>query len=211
MRIMLINPPQILPYGSSGPYASRPLGLEYIALALMGEHEVSIYDATAEGWDKTRVVDGGNYLGAPFDEISRRIESFKPGLVGITVPYTANAESATLVAMTAKSVDRGIVTVLGGRYPTLWPEETVMHQAVNFVVIGEGEHTMQELARTIEERNLKGLDGVRGIAYKKDGKAVLTAPRKAEVDSPSVAGKVDETSGEMWGILRQATMTFFGI
>lgn len=196
MRILLINPPQILPHGSDGPYVFQPLGLAYVAAALTDEHEVRIFDAAAEGWQDKRTIDGKNYLGVGFDEIRRRIESYKPDMVGVTVPFTVNVESAFLVAMTAKSVDRGIVTVLGGPHPTIRPAETVSHPAVNFVVVGEGELTMPELVRTIQDRNLAGLAMVRGIAYKKEGKPVVTAPRPPRRAVTAWSGARPTASGQ---------------
>lgn len=177
LKICLINPPQIIPQSFGIPTIFQPLGLGYVAALLEKEHEVRIIDANAEGWRNLRKADGKYYSGLTLKEIEARIRGIKPDIVGISVPFSVNELSALSVALTAKSIDKKIITILGGPHPSVRPIETVSHRAVDFVVMGEGEYTALELIQKLENEAYDELENVSGIAYKIDGKPLVTQPR----------------------------------
>lgn len=65
-----------------------------------------------------------------------------------------------------KTINPSIKTVLGGAHPTLFPEQTAADPLVDFVVRGEGEGTMLELADFVY-RGETDYSKVKGITYKK--------------------------------------------
>jgi len=69
-----------------------------------------------------------------------------------------------------------IPVVWGGVHCTLFPELTCKDKSIDFVVYGEGEETLVELAKAIE--NKKGFDKIKGIAYKNEGKVYVNQPRE---------------------------------
>jgi anaerobic magnesium-protoporphyrin IX monomethyl ester cyclase len=93
------------------------------------------------------------------------------GITSMTGPQIQQGLSA------ARLVRRNSVVpiVWGGIHPTLRPEETVEHDLVDIVVVGEGEATFPELVRTLEIHS--PLDGIHGILFKHDGRITRTAPR----------------------------------
>ena len=141
MKICLIKPPQVIPLSWGRPTIWQPLGSAYIAAVLEKEHEVSIFDAQVEGWKNLRKVDNKYYSGLTLKEIEGKIRRLKPEIVGISVQFSVNEQIAFEVASTVKSVDKNIITILGGPHPSVRPVETLSHTAVDFVVIGEGEET----------------------------------------------------------------------
>ena len=74
-----------------------------------------------------------------------------------------------------KEINSSIVTVLGGPHCTCLPESVAGYDSVDYVVVGEGEETIQELALKIQNR--EPVDSVKGLAYKVDGKVHRTPPR----------------------------------
>ena len=75
---------------------------------------------------------------------------------------------------------QGVLTIAGGRH---FVEETIeegLASGVDIIVIGEGEETIKELLKALTEN--ASLDGIKGIAYLKDGKVARTLPREPITD-----------------------------
>lgn len=180
MKICLINPPQILKKQYGKPYVFQPLGVLYIAAVLEKKHNVAVVDATVEGWRNSNETNDIYYLGLSHDALKKRIEEIKPRVVGISVTFSVNSESAFNVAVLVKKIDEKIIVVMGGPHVTVRPKETLMSSCVDFVVIGEGEETMQELMEKIENNSINDssvLSAIKGIGYKKVNQAVIN-PRR---------------------------------
>jgi len=153
MRILLINPPWVKRKGNIWHDVASvmpPLGLAWIGAFLEREgHVVQILDAHAE-----RLVP---------DVIGQRVREAEPfeivGLTCTTSLYSAAMETARVVRAAAPKAK----IVLGGVHPTVLPEETLAEPAVDWVVRGEGELTLSELAsgRPAEE--------VAGVSYRIGG------------------------------------------
>jgi radical SAM superfamily enzyme YgiQ (UPF0313 family) len=76
--------------------------------------------------------------------------------------------------------DRGITTIAGGQH---FVEETIpeaLNSYIDYIVIGEGEETIIELLKALEEKQDKNT--VQGIAYLENGKVVYTPRREAITD-----------------------------
>jgi len=92
------------------------------------------------------------------------------------------------------------------------PEETLEY--FDYVVIGEGEETLPELVRALEEGG--DASGVKGIAYKKGGKVIFT-PKRSDVDldryppfKPPLFGPIEITRGCPWSCAYCQTPRLFG-
>lgn len=68
-----------------------------------------------------------------------------------------------------------IPIIWGGIHPSLHAEETASHALVDYVVIGEGEQTLLELFRALEQGKDPGT--VAGLAFERDGNVVRTPAR----------------------------------
>lgn len=117
------------------------------ACAKQAGHEVDLIDLRAlRGWDHYR------------EELRLR----RPQVVGVTmmsVDYNPGVESIA----TAKEVDPGIVTVVGGPHPTLALDEMLPLKAIDYIVTHEGENVFPELLRRLEagEPNERVIEGDR--------------------------------------------------
>jgi len=85
------------------------------------------------------------------NEIELEIESFKPDLVGMSV-FTGYL-NRRYVELSKKLKKKGYLIVWGNAHPSLLPKEVLKEDYVDFVVIGEGEETLVELTRNLENKN----------------------------------------------------------
>ncbi|WP_456475569.1 B12-binding domain-containing radical SAM protein [Candidatus Pyrohabitans sp.] len=138
----------------------QPLGLLYIASALReAGHEVKFLD--------------GSFLN--HDEVVQRIKGFDPDFVGIYA-NTPLWKKAVKTAEDVKKVSDAF-TCAGGPYPTAMGEKALVEaEAVDAVVVGEGELTLREALERLEKD--RKLEGVRGIIYREDGRILKNPPRK---------------------------------
>lgn len=167
-KVLLINPPMLTKDGKyiDGYQGVRPklptLGLAYIA-ALLGKkgHNVKIIDGMAE------VISS--------KEIALVSESFD--VIGIT--------SVTFLALLAHDVAKEIKkqspdkpVIMGGAHASAVPEDVLLDNNIDYVVIGEGENTFLELVEKIQAN--KKVNDVNGIAYRENGEVILTDHRVVE-------------------------------
>ncbi len=187
MRICLINPPRIHPKSWGKPNVFQPLEIAYIAALLERQHKVRIIDAPTEGRRNLEQIDGTKYrVGLKNKEIADRIRRWSPDVVGINIPFSGWSKTAFEVASTVKSIDKDIITVLDGQHPSARPVDCLTHPNIDFVVIGEPEHTILELVSVLEQGITRDLKKIRGIAFTKNSETVITPPRPAIQDLDSL-------------------------
>lgn len=186
MRFCLINPPRIQPKLWGKPSILQPIELAYMAAVLEKEHEVKIIDAANEGWNNLEEIDATKYRqGLRNEEIKDRVKTFGPDAVGINVPFCGWWKPAYEVASMVKNVDEAVVTVLSGLHPSARATECLSYKNVDYVIIGEPEITVQELAQELEQGSETDLKQIKGIGYVKNDKAIINSPRPPiqELDS----------------------------
>ena len=137
-----------------------PLGLAYIASSLEeAGHKVDLIDAIALCLSK--------------EEVSERIEQFDPELVGITA-MTPTFHGALEAARIAKIHNKK--TLIGGVHMSIYAEETLSYEEVDFGIVGEGEETIIELCSALEEG--RDYNSIQGLCYKlDDGLIKVSGPR----------------------------------
>ncbi|MCK5487180.1 MAG: cobalamin-dependent protein, partial [Desulfobacterales bacterium] len=160
IKIILINPNTRYMGGLFTVHP--PMGLLYISSVLLkNKHDVSIIDADIDDFS--------------LDDIRDKITLERPQIVGITM-NTFQTKSAFETAYTIKSTDPNITVVVGGPHPTIIGKQILDDcESIDIAVIGEGEHTMLEVANTIE--NSESLSDVCGICYRDENEIKTTSPR----------------------------------
>ena len=157
-HITLISPP----WYSDGKlgFLSHNLGLGYLAAYLeTNGHRVHIIDSVAEGIDHViKVKSFGRTItqtGLPYEEIVKRICP-DTELIGLTVPFTMFARIAKELAHSIKTLFPTIPVVLGGVYPSTLAEDALNSDA-DYVIQGEGEIPLLQLANGVSPDDIKGL------------------------------------------------------
>lgn len=139
---------------------SPPFGIMQLAAYLRQEgHYVSLLDWSGEELDSEK-------RGA--------LRSIDADVVGVHVKISSALLRALEVSRWAR--EDGRTVIWGGPGPTTIPEMTVLQGPVDVAVMGEGEVTTSELLRTLERRG--DLASVKGIAFARDGQAVVTERRE---------------------------------
>jgi anaerobic magnesium-protoporphyrin IX monomethyl ester cyclase len=169
------------------PYILPPLETAYVAALLERQHKVRIIDAHIEGWrNREQIDETRNRIGLKNKEIADRIRQWSPDIVIITVRFSGWSKIAYELASIVKNIDKNINTVLAGQHPSTRPEDCLAHPNIDFVVIGEPEHTIFELVGALEQGTMQNLKKIRGIAFNENGEKVVTPPRPAIQDLDSL-------------------------
>ena len=132
-----------------------PLGIAYVGAMLeRAGHEVRML-----------LPDVRSYRGDdPWGDLARAIESERPRLLGITA-VTAMFPAAAKLAAIAKRVVPEVTIVLGGTHASADPRGALAAApAIDYVVQGEGEHAMVEIARALDEGG--GVERVAGVGWR---------------------------------------------
>jgi len=74
---------------------------------------------------------------------------------------------------TIKKVDQRIVTVFGGHHSQIFAKE-ILEKAkdVDFIVLGEGEECLQELATELEKNQAADFEAIKGLVYRSNGNKI---------------------------------------
>ena len=115
-------------------------------------------------------------------DFSAYLLASRPSVVGIYVTLMTKLQ---VLAMIAEAKQHGSRVILGGPEPASYAEEYLAHGA-DVVVIGEGEHTLEELLTALASHGPHQLHHVAGIVFQDgDGQPVRTSPRPfiANLDS----------------------------
>jgi anaerobic magnesium-protoporphyrin IX monomethyl ester cyclase len=163
--LMTTAPPENSPW--SIPMRLPPLGLSYVAAAL------------EKGGFKVEMLD--NYLlGKPIDEVQRLVLKANPEILGITCS-SASYPRCVETAKAVKEVLPSCKVVVGGWHPSYMPESMLQHPEIDYVVMGEGERAMTELATSIVKgEDPKAVAKVAGLAYKHHNGIMKTPQRFIE-------------------------------
>lgn len=160
MKILLIQPN----YRRIYAYAKKkeitpvfpPIGLAYIA-AVLKKNDIKIEILEANAYDLNH------------SQISDYIEKYSPDFVGITSTTSLIEEAHEI----AKLCRENIKVVIGGVHASSMPQETLeKFERFDYLVRGEGEFTMLELAQK------KTLSKINGLSYRKDKKIIHNSERK---------------------------------
>ena len=157
---MTTAPPEKSPWGMAGKLP--PLGLAYVAAVMeKSGFSVEIYD---------------NYLlERSIEQVKDEVRKRQPEIAGITcssLTYTRCIEMAKAV----KEVCPTCKVVVGGPHPSYMPETMLQHNEIDYVVIGEGEQAMVNLARSILKGELNQyICKIPGVACRINGEIVKTS------------------------------------
>ena len=161
-KVALVNPPTLKGVFHHQLYV--PIGLAYLAAVLeKNEHEITVIDCPAMGMDQ--------------NELQRKLESFKPDIIGIT-SMTPTIQSTLQSARVGREACPEATIAVGGPHATFMDKQILADEAaVNVVVRGEGEQTLLELATNASEP--RNFQNIKGITFRKGEDTIQTPNRPA--------------------------------
>lgn len=136
-----------------------PVGLLAISSFLIDDFRVEIVDQRIKGWQK---------------KLNNLLEE-SPLFVGISFMTGEQIRFSLEASMFVRKKSSTLI-VAGGVHPTLCPEQVLNSKSFDIAILGEGEETIRDLALSIKEH--KKLDDVKGIAFLRDKKVVITEERE---------------------------------
>jgi radical SAM superfamily enzyme YgiQ (UPF0313 family) len=172
MRIALIFPPfqhrkfsENLKVVDEEFILAPPIILAYIAAILkQAGHEVCLIDA--------------NILKLSKEETLRRIENFKPDILGFRIDTYNFQETLDWIKYLKEKTKLPVIT--GGINITNYPLESLSHQEIDYGVIGEAIESLPKFLRVLE--NDGDFSAVEGLVWRKDGEIKINPPKTNLVD-----------------------------
>lgn len=175
--VLLFNAPVEQPRGSAHAGLHPPLGLGYIAAVLRDAgYSVSARDLNVTGLNP---------------QLIRRVVSREsPAMVGIsahTETYPNGLEIADLTEAEAPTA----AVVMGGPHASVTYEQTAVEPAVDYVVRGEGEYAMRDLASVLVGRDgndqnelVAEIEEIPGLVYESADGNVVATPERPMIENP---------------------------
>lgn len=160
MKFLLINVPIRL---RAAPNAF-PTGLAIISQVLLDNgHEVDVIDANAHRYDLQDVLD-----------LVTETNADAVGLSGLVSTYGYQLKLAAGI----KAARPDLLLISGGGCATSVPELMMEHMPVDILALGEGEHTIRELAHVLSTKG--DLSTVDGLMFRQGDSLHRTAARMPE-------------------------------
>lgn len=171
-KVLLINLPGVEQSG----YTPSPLGILYLAAYLKKyapDILIEIIDGAIEG--ETAIIN--------------KLVKMKPDLVGISVLTPSRIQAINMAKLAKKNNPRCKV-VLGGIHPTLmWAQMMSHYPVIDYIIKGEGEITLYELATN------KNLKEISGLVFKQGKKSIIN-----NKDRPMIKN-LDTLPFPAWGLI----------
>ncbi len=164
MKVLFIEPPKVF-WFVMGEYMPPPLGILQLAAYLESQNknwDIEVLDSQAMdyGWSK----------------LQRHIESAEPDVVVSSALATCNTFTVLRTIEIAKKVNPDIKTVVGGQHFTALADESLKnYPEIDLVVRGEGEITLFELVKSLDEE--KSLLDVKGLSFRNNDKIIHNPTR----------------------------------
>ena len=181
MKILLIYPYWLEKRADIQDVIVPPIGMYYVGSVLKENH----YDVEILNWCRMNETP---------EDIENVLLEKKPDIIGFSI-LQANRWGGIEIARIAKQIHPKVKIVFGGITPTfLWKHFLTHFPEIDFVVIGEGEYTFLSLIKYLESEKEHYIEDIRGIAFRKDGKVIRTAPAEPihHIDTLPVPAKYFE-------------------
>ncbi len=148
-------------YSKDHSEVTLPLGILSVGSALKKRgFEVKLINITEKKIDKT------------VDEIV----TLNPEFLGVSVMTGIQTKHSAELCKKVKRKKKDLPIVWGGIHPSLLPEQCLQENYIDYVVVGEGEITIVELAKAL--KNNDNLDMIAGLGHKKNGRIVINQIRE---------------------------------
>ena len=161
-----------------------PIGLAYLAAALEDAGiGVAIHDLLTEGAshhvakpeDRVRI-------GLPKERIEALLHDLSPAVVGISSNFTSfHADCMELAALVRRTLPEALI-VIGGAEASVSTASVLGAGDIDAVVIGEGEHTLRDLARCVLDGRMDEAQSLDGTAWRLPDGAVRENPGRPPIE-----------------------------
>ncbi len=178
MKIALIRPSRVyykesLQLDLTIQRMSIPLGLMYLSAVLKreGYTHINLYDCLVS--PDTSFTRKGDFIfhGIEDSALVEKLRRFNPDIIGVTNNFTAQSTPAMNTVASIREAFPGVKIVIGGCHSTVKAEELLENSTVDYIVLGEGEHSFLNLVKCIESGCSPEV--VKGIGFRQNGRVCL--------------------------------------
>jgi anaerobic magnesium-protoporphyrin IX monomethyl ester cyclase len=164
MKVLFIEPPKEF-WFVMGEYMPPPLGILELAAYIESKNhswEIEVVDSQAEGFS--------------WNQLENYISFSHPDIVVSSALATCNTYTVLRTLELTKKVDFEIKTVVGGQHFTALAHESLnKYPEIDFIVRGEGEVTLYELIKCLEQN--VSLKKVSGLSFRHGNEIIHNPPR----------------------------------
>lgn len=176
MKVLLLNMPIRF---NSWQNLEMPLGIAYIAAELeQNGFLVYVKDYEVEFFEET--------------EFKNELNRLAPDAIGISFRSSSYASAKKICAL-IKEHNPHIKIILGGHHASAFPEETLEDMQADFVVRGEGEYTIPQILRALD--NKSSLNGIKGLTYSNKATVISNS-------GENIVENLDALAFPAWHLLR---------
>lgn len=158
-KIILVQPENGL---NEATYA--PLGLMSLAAHIRNDFDVQIVDLRFSS----------------VDELCYLIKKEKPLAVGFSMLTGSCILQIIKASQKIKDNNPDVKIITGGIHPTFFPEQTLKHSLIDFVVINEGEKTLRLLLGALEYN--MPFDNIENLGWKENGQIRINKTSESFID-----------------------------
>ena len=190
MKVALIEPPKFISSTNHvSTVATPPLGLAYVAATLEAAgHQVAVVDAIGSALSTYTPFGPVHLRGLTLQRVVDEIPG-DVGAIGVGSMFSCQWVVTRELLMQIKRRFPHIPLILGGEHGTGLTEFSMAQAPIDFVVLGEGEETMENLAACLESG--AAVESVAGIAYRTNNRVTIN-PRRGRIRS------IDDIPAPAW-------------
>lgn len=138
---------------------------------------LQLVSALREGGHKVTYLDYS--FCESLDELDDQVKN--SDMIGVAISAAAKLSRAEIVTTHLRSVNPEAVFLGGGAYPSIFPEHTLNAISFDYVLVGEAEESIVELASAIDAG--KDTSSISNLAFRnKDGDIVINPRRQVPAD-----------------------------
>jgi len=196
MRITLVNTPDMAPSERRVPLLCPPLGLAYLAAALREQgHEPTIADGVGPGVGRFTPFLGAFVHGLPIGELVACVAA-DVELLGVGVMFSDYWPLAKRLVAALRERFPHVPIVLGGEHASACARFCLEDSAADFVVVGEGEGTLCELAAALAKNGVGArFETIPGLVFRDARGAIRESPRRRRLRA------LDELPWPAWDLV----------
>ncbi len=147
-RVLLVQPHRNIRDEKKVEEAVMPTTLIWLASNIMPEHNAKIFDRNV----------GENYKDERFIDC---LKEFNPDIIGFTSMTSPSLFDLKNLCDLTKSINKNIITIVGGVHVTLKPESVLKEKNVDFILKGEGEEAFLEFCDKFDKKEeLKSIKNI---------------------------------------------------
>ena len=184
-KISLITP-NVVGYKNQIRRAQPPLGIACLA-AVLEEYNflnLQIIDSAAEGYDNVKDIDNGFIeFGLEDSVVLKKLEKFKPNVIGIAALFSSQFGCAETLAKKIKKNFPKTIVVLGGIHASKMHESILKENFdIDYIISGEADYTFAIFCNNYE--NGLDLKSTPGLIYRdeKDSTKIIKNLEPAGLD-----------------------------